>query len=340
MKTKAAVLRNIGGPLIIEELEIPKLKKGQVLVKILYSGLCRSQINEIQGWKGKEFIPHLLGHEASGIVVDVGRGVGKVEVDDYVVCSWIKGAGLDAPLVKYRAGDGGIVNAGAVATFSEYAVISENRLIDIPRTITIDGEIAALLGCAVPTGAGVIDKLEIAKDSTLAIFGIGGIGASALLEALSLNKIHKKNIKYFAVDTAQWKLDWAEKMGATAIHFDKVRNNAQFDFVIECSGNKAAMETAVNMAKDDGIVIIAGNLKPGEKISINPFDLVKGKLLLGTWGGGCFLDDDIPRYASKCFGGYLPLEKLITKVYSFEQINQGLIELDQGKLIRGIVKIS
>ncbi|MBU2082196.1 alcohol dehydrogenase catalytic domain-containing protein [Patescibacteria group bacterium] len=332
MKTKAAVLRNIGGPLIIEELEIPKLGFGQVLVKILYSGLCRSQLNEIKGWKGKDHIPHLLGHEASGEVLEIGDSVSKVRPGDYVVCSWIKGAGLDVPLIKYRAGDGSVVNAGAVATFSQYAVISENRLVPVSRKI--GGEVAALLGCAVPTGAGVVDHSDIPLGSKLAIFGIGGIGASALLKALSLK------IRCFAIDVAQWKLDWAEKIGSVAIHFDHVKKYAPFDSAVECSGSRTAMEAAINLTKSDGAVIVAGNLEPGEKIAIDPFDLVKGKRISGTWGGGCFLDDDIPRYASEYLFGYLSLENLITRIYSFEKINLGLAELNCGELIRGIVKIS
>ncbi|MFH2018974.1 MAG: alcohol dehydrogenase catalytic domain-containing protein [bacterium] len=331
MKTKAAVLRNIGGPLVIEELEIPQLGFGQVLVKILYSGLCRSQLNEINGWKGGDYIPHLLGHEASGEVLEIGDSVSKVRPSDFVVCSWIKGAGLDAPLIKYRASDGSVVNAGAVATFSQYAVISENRLVSISRKI--GGEVAALLGCAVPTGAGIIDYSDIPLGSKLAVFGIGGIGASALLQAISLN------IRCFAIDVEDWKLHWAAVRGAIAVHFDHVKKYAPFDFAIECSGSKTAMETAIGLTKDDGAIVIAGNLKPGEKIAIDPFELIKGKKLRGTWGGGCFLDKDIPRYATDYLNGCLPLEKLITKVYSFDQINLGLQELEEGKLIRGIVKI-
>ncbi len=332
MKTKAAVLRNIGGPLVIEELGIPKLGAGQVLVKILYSGLCRSQINEIQGWKGKDHIPHLLGHEASGFVIDVGKEVGKVKITDYVVCSWIKGEGRDAPLVKYLASDCSIVNAGAVATFSQYAVISENRLVSVSSEI--DADVAALLGCAMPTGAGVVDRLDIPLGSKLAIFGIGGIGASALLRAISLN------IECFAIDVEDWKLHWAAARGAIAVHFDHVKKYAPFDFAIECSGNKDAMETAISLIKDDGTVIIAGNLKPGEKIAIDPFELIKGKKLRGTWGGECFLDRDIPRYAKEYLDGNFPLDKLISKEYKFDEINEGLQDLKSGKLIRGIVKIS
>ncbi len=332
MKTKAAVLRNVGGPLVIEELEIPKLERGQVLVKILYSGLCRSQLNEINGRKGSEYIPHLLGHEASGIVIDIGKGVEKVKSQDYVVCSWIKGKGLDSPVVKYES-DNGIVNAGAVATFTEFAVVSENRLVSISRKI--EQEIASLLGCAVPTGAGIIDKINIQSGQNIAVFGIGGIGASALMRAVSLG------VECVAFDVRLWKLEWViETLDVRTIHSDDFNHRGLFDFAVECSGSKKAMELAFDCLKNTGTAIIAGNLEPGERIAIDPFELVKGKKLRGTWGGECFLDKDIPFYASEYLKGNFPVEKLITEVYSFAQINQGLQDLQAGRLIRGVVKIS
>jgi len=331
MKTKAAVLRNVGGPLIIEELEIPKLCEGQVLVKILCSGLCRSQINEINGRKGREFIPHLLGHEASGEVINIGAGVTKVKAGDYVVASWIKGSGLNSPMVLYES-DKGIVNAGAVATFSEYAVISENRLVKISKNI--DPIVASLLGCAVPTGAGIIGSSGINHDHKLAVFGIGGIGASALLRAKALN------IECIAFDIVPWKLDWTSvKLGIKSVHVNCFNHKNVFDFAIECSGSKKAMEMAFECLKNNGTAIIAGNLESGEKISIDPFELVKGKKLRGTWGGECFLDEDIPFYASEYLKNNLPIKKLITEVYSFDQINRGLEDLEEGKLIRGVVEI-
>ena len=336
MKTKAAILRNVGGPLIIEELEIPKLAQGQVLVRILYSGLCRSQLNEIAGRKGREFIPHLLGHEASGVVVDIGEGVKKVKPNDYVVCSWIKGGGLDAPIVNYKS-NSGIVNAGAVATFIEFAVISENRLVLIPREVKPD--VASLLGCAVPTGAGIIDRLGELHQKKIVIFGIGGIGASALMRALVLGA------QCTAVDVIEWKLEWARNLGVfAAFHpndpfYPEETPLGNFDYAIECSGHKAAMEMAFECLKNNGTAIIAGNLAPGERISIDPFELVKGRKLRGTWGGECFLDEDISFYASEYLKDNFPVEKLITKVYSFNQINEGLEDLEEGKLIRGIVKL-
>lgn len=333
MKTKAAVLRNIGGPLVIEELEIPKLEKGQVLVKILYSGLCRSNINEINGRKGKEFIPHLTGHEASAIVMEVGESVTKVKADDYVVCSWIKGSGLEAQSVKYKSGKG-TVNAGTCSTFSEYAVVSENKVVRISEEVKHDA--AALLGCAVPTGAGIIDNFGMKSGKKLAVFGIGGIGASALMRAASLN------IECTAFDIVSWKLNWAEKnlnVKAINVLYAISEFYGLFDFAIECSGSKSAMEMAFGCLNNKGTAIIAGNLRPGEHVSIDPFDLIKGKKLLGTWGGECFLDDDIPFYANERLEGRLQIEKLITKFYSFDQINNGFEDMEEGELIRGLVKI-
>ncbi len=328
MLTKAAVLRNIGGPLYIEELEVPALKSGQVLVKILASGLCHSQLNEIKGRKGKEYIPHLMGHEASGIVLDIGEGVKKVKNDDYVVVSWIKGEGIEAEPPKYKS-EKGLVNAGPAATFLEYAVISENRVVSIDKKV--NPSVAALLGCAVLTGGGIAKNLNIKKDDTAAVFGIGGVGASALIKTQSLGA------RTTAIDIVDWKLKWAkEALGVEAINPAEI-NLRKFDFVIECSGSKEAMEKAFESAKDNGIVVLAGNLPPAAKISIDPFDLIKGKKILGSWGGGTFLDKDMPGFVEEHLGGVLPLAKLITKEYTFNQINEGLNDLESGKLIKGVV---
>lgn len=335
MKTKAAVLRNVGGPLVIEELEIPKLERGQVLVRILYSGLCRSNINEINGRKGAEFIPHLTGHEASAIILEIGGGVTKVTPGDYAVCSWIKGDGLDAPSVKYQS-DNGVVNAGACSTFTEYAVISENRIVKVPRAV--EPVAASLLGCAVQTGAGIVDHYKMGGGQKLAVFGIGGIGASALLRAVCLG------MECFAFDISSWKLKWAEReLGIKVFYSDEFVNpdfkNA-FDFSIECSGSRSAMEYSFMAVKTSGTAIIAGNLKSGETISIDPWQLMLGKTIDATWGGGSFLDKDVPFYSSLYLKGKLPIEKLITKIYLFDEINKGLNDLETGKLIRGVMNIS
>jgi S-(hydroxymethyl)glutathione dehydrogenase/alcohol dehydrogenase len=343
MKTKAAVLYKINGPLIIEELEIPQLKEGQVLVKILYSGICHSQINEIRGERGEDpYLPHLLGHEGSGIVEEVGPGVTKVKKGDYVVLSWIKGKGLNAPSCQYPKGDLKI-NSGAIATFSEYSVISENRLFKIPKEIPPD--IAALFGCAIPTGAGIIkNEINIKKGDSLAIFGIGGIGSSGLLYASSL-----QCSKIIAIDINNSKLNFAKKIGATHIinpfkedvvaRVKELTNGEGVDFAIECSGVKGAMENSFQVIKDNGKAVIAGNLKKGATISIDPFDLIKGKKIIGTWGGKTNPDEDIPYYAKKYSNyGFKP-DKLITKKYHLNNINEAIGDLEKGEVIRALVEL-
>ena len=328
MKTKVAVLRSVDSPLSIEELEVPVLGHGQILVKILASGLCHSQLNEMRGRKGKKHIPHLLGHEAVGTVIDLGKEISKVKKDDYVVISWIKGEGIEADPIQYK-NNTELISAGPAATFTEYAVVSENRVVSIPKEIK--PSVASLLGCAVLTGAGISKNLNIQEGDTVAIFGIGGIGSSALLKAKSLGA------KVTAIDIVEWKLEWAkEKLEVEAICPLEL-NLRSFDFVVECSGSKEAMEKAFESAQEKGTVVLAGNLPTGTKISIDPFDLIKGKKLFGSWGGGSSLDKDIPDYVKEYLSGSLPLEKLVTKEYSFDQINEGLKDLESGKLIRGIV---
>ena len=161
MKTKAAILYELNKPLVIDDVEIPELKRGQVLAKILYSGVCRAQYNEIIGLKGPDkFLPHMLGHEASAIIDEVGEGITKVKKGDYVALSWIKGDGLDGINSQYKRGTQ-VINAGGVTTFSEYAVVSENRVTKISKRI--NPEAASIIGCAVATGCGIIENTLKAK---------------------------------------------------------------------------------------------------------------------------------------------------------------------------------
>ena len=179
MKTLSAILVELGKPLIIDEIEIPKLKPGQVLVEIAYSGVCHTQVLECRGKRGADnYLPHCLGHEAGGIVREIGSNVQKVRPDDRVILSWIKGSGIDAPGSVYNW-NGSNVNAGAITTFSEYSVISENRITLIPDELTLQQ--AALLGCAVPTGVGsVFNTAQARPGQSIVIYGMGGVGLCAV----------------------------------------------------------------------------------------------------------------------------------------------------------------
>ena len=341
MKTRAAILWQLHKPLVIDEVEIPLLKHGQVLVKILYSGICRAQYNEMIGLKGPDkFLPHLLGHEASGFVADTGAGVSKVKKNDYVCLTWIKGHGLDAFNSQYKLGSR-IVNAGAVTTFSDYAVVSENRVIKISKSAPAD--IAAIAGCAIATGCGIINNtLNASQGSSVIVFGVGGIGLSIILGAK-----HRGCSTIIAVDVRNSKLKFAKELGAThlinASKSNVLKSIAGIlpqgaDYAVDASGNKMAMENAFACIKEKGVCVIAGNLGKDEKMELHPFELIKGKRIIGTWGGETQPDRDIPAYLKAFSRGQLPIDRMITHRFGLEDINQAFDVLVKGEAGRIIFK--
>ncbi len=182
MKTTAALLVQTGAPLVLAELDIPALRPGQVLVEIAYSGACGTQVMEWRGDKGEDkWLPHCLGHEGTGKVLEAGSAVTKVKAGDKVVLSWIKGSGIEAGGAVYGWGEKK-VNAGGVTTFQRHAVVSENRLTPLPAGLPMD--VAVLLGCAAPTGMGAVyNVLKAQPGDSVAVFGTGGVGLHALMAA-------------------------------------------------------------------------------------------------------------------------------------------------------------
>ena len=345
MKTRAAILYKLNSPLEIHNVEIPPLRRGQVLVKILYSGVCRAQFNEMIGLKGPDrFLPHLLGHEASGIVEEVGPDVVKVKRGDYAVLSWIKGAGIEAGPTQYQNARH-TINAGAVTTFSDYSVVSENRVTKISRKIPPD--IASILGCAVATGSGIIhNTLNAAPGSSIAIFGVGGIGSSIILAAR-----RKGCSQIIAVDISKTKLATAKSLGATDAVLAGPDGSSVLktlkriapdgvDYSVDASGARIAMETAFEILKTTGTCVIAGNLSKDEKISLHPFELIKGKRIIGTWGGETSPEKDFRRYARDFLRGELPIGRLITHRLRLEEINRAFELLQSGGAGRIVIKMN
>jgi len=345
MKTRAAVLRETGRPLVIEELELPELKAGQALVRIACSGVCHSQLNEIKGLKGEDaFLPHALGHEGAGTVEAVGPEVNKVKPGDSVVLSWIKGSGHDVPSTIYRDSNGSAVNSGAIATFMEYAVISENRV--TPVSLALPPDIAALLGCAVATGAGaVFNTAGVTPGSTVAVFGAGGIGLCAIQAAAS-----KKAEKIIAVDIREHKLATARDFGATHTVNSSEKEPAQAitaltdgrgaDYAIEATGVREMMEQSfLSVRNNGGTAVIVGNLPHREKISIDPFALICGKHIVGSWGGDTVPERDFPLYADLYLSGDFKLDALITHRFPLEDINRAFDALEQGRVGRAIIEL-
>ncbi|MHB9023834.1 MAG: zinc-binding dehydrogenase [Armatimonadota bacterium] len=342
MKTTAAVLYELGRPLRIMELDIPALRPGQVLVEVAYSGVCHTQLAEARGRRGPDrFLPHTLGHEGSGAVLAVGEGVAKVKPGDRVVLSWIKGSGADVPSTVYQSSDGP-VNSGAISTFMRVSVTCENRVTPVPERLPLRE--AALLGCAIPTGAGIVfNTAHVQAGQSVAVFGAGGIGLSAVLAARA-----KGADPIIAVDVQPHKLEQARRLGAMetidAREVDPlekilaITDGIGVDVAIEAAGRQETMETAFRSVRNNGgLCVLAGNLPQGGRITLDPFDLIRGKRIVGTWGGESNPDRDIPLFTDLYLAGTLPLEGLITHTYPLEAINQALDDLEAGLVGRALI---
>ncbi|HEY3396245.1 MAG TPA: zinc-binding dehydrogenase [Armatimonadota bacterium] len=344
MKTTAAVLVELGRPLEIAELEIPALKPGQALVEIAYSGVCHTQVLEVRGRRGEDrYLPHCLGHEGSGVVREVGAGVTKVRPGDAVILSWIKGSGRDVPGTVYDWA-GRTVNAGAITTFATHAVLSENRLTVLPAGLSLRH--AALLGCAVATGAGAVFNAAGSRPGeSLAVFGLGGVGLCAVAAAQIAG-----NTPIIAIDVVPAKLDLARQLGATAVilagEADPAAEIARLcpggvDYAIEATGRPEVMGAALAAVRSQGgAAVIVGNAPHGEQVALDPRQLNQGKRLLGTWGGDTQPDRDFPRYARLIAAGRLNLEPLLGPVYPLSAIDQALDDLEAARVARPLLELS
>lgn len=327
----------------IEELSVPDPEFGQVLVRLAVSGICHTQILEIEGKRGEDrFLPHCLGHEGSGIVEKTGKGVTRVKTGDPVILSWIKAGGINSPSIAYFQGEKKI-NAGAITTFNEYALVSENRVTRIPGEMPLDK--AALIGCAIPTGAGaVFNTAKVQPGSSVVVFGTGGVGVCAVQAAAISNAG-----SIIAVDISDTNLERARSFGATHIVNPQKENPVETileltqgrgaDYAIECAGRKETMEQAfMSIRKFGGLEILIGNLPFQEKISIDPFQLICGKRIVGSWGGETNPDRDFPKYVDLYLSGKLKLDTMITHRFPLEKINDAFELMRSGKVGRAIIE--
>jgi len=344
MKMKAAILEELNTPLVLDEIEVPPLVCGQVLVEIHRSGICGSQLNEIAGQKGQDnYLPHLLGHEGGGVVVEIGPGVTQVKTGDHVVLHWRKGAGIQAPAPKYRWANR-VVSAGWVTTFSEYAIVSENRLTPISKDIPFD--IATLMGCAVTTALGLINNLAQVKiGQSVAVFGCGGVGLNVVQGGVlvSANPI-------IAIDIYDHKLEMAREFGATHLinsagadvreEIIKIVGPGGVDVFVENTGQVRLIEQAYELTSAKGRTILVGVPRHDEDITIHSLPLHLGKTLTGCEGGSTNPTEDIPRYLRLYQLGKLELDRLITHHYPFSDINMALDRVRAGEVGRCVLSMS
>ena len=332
---KAAILVEQRKPLVIDEIELPeKLDVGQVLVKVHYSGICGSQLGEIDGAKGEDkFLPHLLGHEASATVIAVGPGVKYVKPEQLVVMHWRKSQGIEGAPPVYRW-QGKQVNAGWITTFNEYAIVSENRLTAIPQDS--DLEVAALFGCAVTTGFGVVEnnaKLRIGE--SVVVFGAGGVGLN-IVQAAALVCAYP----VIAVDLHDSRLALAKEMGATHL-INASRENAEqkireilgtqaLDCFIDNTGNPEIIQLGYGLVHAQGRVTLVGVPRKGNNINIYSLPLHFGKGLSGSHGGEAIPHMDIPRYHQLFRQDRIKLRELITERFELADINTAIDRMRTG----------
>lgn len=374
MKIRGAVLNRMGveppyertKPLTIEQVELDGPGAGEVLVKIAAAGLCHSDLSVINGDRPRP-TPMLLGHEASGVVEDMGPGVDDLRKGDHVVMVFVPSCGHCPPCSEGRpalcepgavANTAGTLLSGArrlhrnggdvhhhlgVSGFAEYATVSRRSLVKIDKELPLDE--AALFGCAVLTGVGaVINTAKMPAGTTAAVIGLGGVGLSSLLGAIAAGAR-----RVVAVDLSDDKLGLARQLGATDTFnagspetADELRaaTNGGVDFAFEMAGSVRAMDLAYRITRRGGTTVTAGLPPPTHTFALPQVNLVaEERTVKGSYIGTCVPTRDLPRYIELYRRGKLPVDRLMSDHLKLDQINLGFDRLHEGKAVRQVVLI-
>ena len=374
MKIRSAILRASGvtkpyaesKPIHIEEIELDPPQQGEVLIQIKAASLCHSDLSVINGSRPRP-LPMALGHEASGIVKEVGPDVVRFKPGDKVICVFVPSCGHCIPCAEGRPAlcepgakanaDGTLLGGGVrlhagkekighhigVSAFSEYAVVSQNSLVKVEEDLPF--EKLALFGCAVITGVGaVVNTAKVQLGSTVAIVGLGGIGLSALLGAIAAGAR-----EVIAIDINEKKLQQAKELGATAVFNSKDADVVEqvkayvaggVDYAFETAGVVAAMEVAYAITKRGGTTTTTGLPHPEHQFSFPYVTLTaEEKTLKGSYVGSCVPLRDIPHYLHMMKTGKLPVDKLLSNLITLDEINEGFDLLATGDNSRIIIKM-
>ncbi len=367
IKSKAAVAWGPGKPLSMEEIDVMPPQKGEVRVKIIASGVCHTDAFTLSGDDPEGIFPAVLGHEGGGIVESIGEGVTSVAVGDHVIplytpecgeckfcqsgktnlCQKIRetqGKGLMPDGTTRFSKDGEpIYHYMGCSTFSEYTVLPEISLAKVNKSAPL--EEVCLLGCGVTTGMGaVVNTAKVQKGDTVAIFGLGGIGLSAVIGAQMAGAG-----RIIAIDINESKFELAKQLGATECvnpkNYDKPiqevvveLTDGGVDFSFECIGNVNTMRSALECChKGWGESVIIGVAGAGQEISTRPFQLVTGRVWRGTAFGGVKGRSELPEYVERYLAGEFKLDHFITHTMGLEGINEAFDLMHEGKSIRSVI---
>ncbi len=372
MKTRAAVLYEMqkprpyatSKPLIIEELDLDPPGEGEILIRIRAAGLCHSDLSTVNGDRPRD-MPMVLGHEAAGEVMELGPGVRDVKVGDHVILVFVPSCGHCAPCSEGRPalcepgakanGAGTLISGGVrlkhkgkpvnhhvgVSAFAEYAVVSQNSVVRIDKTLPF--EEAALFGCAVITGAGaVINTAQIRAGSTVAIVGLGGVGLMAMLAARVAGCR-----QIIAIDMIEDKLKLAKQLGAThtvnasandAIQQVKDLTGGGVEYAFEMASSVKALDLAYRVTRRGGTTVTASLPHPSHTVAIAATQLTaEERTLKGSYVGSCVPSRDIPRFISLYQQGLLPVDRLMSERIALKDINIGFDRLADGATVRQIL---
>jgi alcohol dehydrogenase len=372
MKVKAAVLEAMGAahpyaqskPLKIEELDLDPPGPGEILVRIKAAGLCHSDLSVINGDRPRP-MPMALGHEAAGIVEELGAGVNDLKVGDHVVLVFVPSCGHCGPCAEGRPAlcePGAVANgAGTLlhgmrrlkrngqpvnhhlgcSAFATHATISHNSAIRIDPELPFTE--AALFGCAVLTGVGaVVNTAQVRAGSSVAVVGLGGVGLASVLGAVAAGAR-----QVIAADLSDEKLALAKSLGAThtfnagaadAADAIKQASGGGVDTAIEMAGSTRAFDLAYKITRRGGTTVTAGLPPPTATWPMPPVNLVaEERTIKGSYIGTCVPLRDIPRYVDLYRGGRLPVNKLMTGTLALEDINRGFDLLHEGKAVRQVI---
>ena len=367
IKSRAAVAWAAKQPLEITEVDVAPPKAGEVLVRIVATGVCHTDAYTLSGADPEGIFPAILGHEGGGIVEAIGEGVTSVAVGDHVIplytpecgkckfclsgktnlCQAIRatqGKGLMPDGTSRFSKDGKtIFHYMGTSTFSEYTVLPEISVAKISKDAPL--EKVCLLGCGVTTGIGaVMNTAKVEPGATVAIFGLGGIGLSAVIGA-----VMAKASRIVAIDVNPAKFEIAKQLGATdcinPLDYDKPiqevivdLTDGGVDYSFECIGNTKVMRSALECChKGWGESIIIGVAGAGEEISTRPFQLVTGRVWRGSAFGGVRGRSELPGYVEKAQRGEIPLDTFITHTMGLNDINKAFDLMHEGKSIRTVI---
>lgn len=368
MKTIAAVAWEPKKPLVVEDIEVEGPRAGEVLVRIVATGVCHTDAFTLSGEDPEGVFPCVLGHEGGGVVEEVGPGVTSLAPGDHVIPLYLSECGkcreclskrtnlcsalgetewsglMPDGTVRYKKGGKTIYHYMGTSTFAEYTVIPEIALAKIDKRAPL--EKVCLLGCGITTGIGaVLNTARVRPGSSVAVFGLGGIGLSVVQGA-----VMAKAARIIAVDINPGKFELARQLGATDCvnpkdHPGPIQDvlvemtDGGVDYSFECVGNvelmRAALESCVMGWGESTIIGVAG---AGKTVQTRPINLVTGRVWRGTAFGGVKGRSELPGYVDRFMRGEIEIDKMITHQMGIEQINHAFDLMHEGKSIRTVIR--